>query len=130
MLELLITKIMPYIIPLIIITGIYLISLISETILGIITAIVHKEKFSWFKFFDFSAKLIGGLIFILIGLGISILFSWQWGILLGAAYPLIIEYKGIDKNLKKLGFPSIISTLNKVYNFALDIKNKKNELSK
>ena len=102
--------------------------MIVDTRLGIISAKRNNIKFTTNRFSDFFAKIIGYAVFISIGLLIQHETGFKYAVWLSAIIPIYTEIKSIDENQQAIGKKGIIKQAEEVYQFALKIKKKKDEL--
>jgi hypothetical protein len=89
----------------------------------------HKgEEITSNRFSDVFAKLIGYAIFLCFGLLINKITEWQYAVWCSAIIPLYTEILSIDENQRAVGKKGIIKQAEDVYQFALKIKKKKDQL--
>lgn len=99
-----------------------------DTYTGIKASKKEGKKITSNRFSDFFAKLVGYSIFITIGLFLNIEFDIQYIVWISAFMPIYLEIYSIDENQKRLGKKGIIKQFENTYNFAKNIKNKKDKL--
>ena len=96
-----------------------------DTRLGIVSAKKRKIPLTTNRFSDFFAKIIGYAIFISIGLLIQLETGLHYVVWLASIIPIYTEIKSIDENQKAVGKKGIIKQFEEVYQFALNIKKKR-----
>lgn len=102
--------------------------MVVDTILGMKAAKKEGQKISSNRFSDFFAKLIGYMVFILIGLLLQLSFHWEYTVWVSALIPIYTEAISIDENQKRLGEKGWITQAEEVFKFALKIKSKRDKL--
>jgi hypothetical protein len=105
-----------------------LLFVIVDTITGRQRARFVGEKMTSNRFSDIFAKVIGYAIFLCFGLLINKITDWQYGVWLAAVIPVYTEFLSIDENQRAVGKKGIIKQIEDVYQFALKIKKKKDQL--
>lgn len=102
--------------------------MIVDTMLGMRASRREGQKISSNRFSDFFAKLIGYMVFILIGLLLQLSFHWEYTVWVSALIPIYTEAVSIDENQKRLGKKGWITQAEEIFKFALKIKSKRDKL--
>jgi hypothetical protein len=105
-----------------------LILMIVDTHTGIKASRKENKKLTSNRFSDFFAKILGYSVFITIGLFLNIEFEIPYIVWVSAFVPIYLEIFSIDENQRRLGKKGIIKQSQNAYNFAKNIKSKKDKL--
>ena len=114
--------------PAIYVAMLVFIFVIVDTYLGRKAAKHRGEKITSNRFSDVFAKIIGYAVFLTVGLLITVITGWKYGVWISAIVPIYTEITSIDENQKSLGKKGIITQAEDVYKFALNIKKKRDNL--
>lgn len=98
-----------------------------DTRLGIVSARKQRIPLTTNRFSDFFAKIIGYAVFISIGLLIQNETGFKYAVWISSIIPIYTEIKSIDENQKAVGKKGIIKQFEEVYQFALNIKKKRDK---
>jgi uncharacterized membrane protein len=105
-----------------------LLFVIVDTITGRKRAKFVGEKITSNRFSDIFAKTIGYAVFLCFGLVINKITGWEYGVWLSAIIPIYTEVLSIDENQRAVNKKGILKQAEDVYQFALKIKKKKDQL--
>lgn len=105
-----------------------LILMIVDTHTGIKASRKENKKITSNRFSDFFAKILGYSVFITIGLFLNTEFDIPYIVWVSAFVPIYLEIFSIDENQRRLGKKGIIKQSQNAYNFAKNIKSKKDKL--
>ena len=102
--------------------------MIVDTHTGIKASRRENKKITSNRFSDFFAKILGYSVFITIGLFLNMEFDIPYIVWISAFVPIYLEIFSIDENQRRLGKKGIIKQSQNAYNFAKNIKSKKDKL--
>ncbi len=105
-----------------------LLFVIVDTFTGRKRARFEKEEITTNRFSDIFAKTIGYAVFLCFGLVVNKITSWEYGVWLSAIIPIYTEVLSIDENQRAVNKKGILKQMEEVYQFALKIKKKKDQL--
>ena len=105
-----------------------LILMIVDTHTGVKASRKENKKITSNRFSDFFAKMLGYSVFITVGLFLNAEFNIPYIVWISAFVPIYLEIFSIDENQRRLGKKGIIKQFENAYNFAKNIKSKKDKL--